>query len=598
MRRLSVSRGLGILIVLGLLAAIACGGASTATSPAPTATASAPTAVPGETPAAVPTTAPTATPPPAADAQAVVQRLRVAALWDRDTNDPALVTISRSNQYLPMYEALVEYDEFAQYVPMLATDWEVSPDAKVWTFNLRKGVQWHKGFGEFTARDIAHTFERYIRPDTLAADASTVFKPIAEKGSLDVIGDYKIVWRLDVPRVDWNETLASNWFFQILSKAHFDAEGQEGVEISAVGTGPYQFVERTTAYVLYERVPYKHWRVTPDFPELQLLNVTEPATVLAMVLAGEADIVQLPTDLLETAISRGMESITARVPTVAIYSMFGGNLREDTLGTRKGDKPDLPGSDIFHPASEVPWVDRRVREALNRAVDRDELKATILAGRGDPMYVTFWQPAMRGWNEDWENQFDDKYGYDPQRARELLEEFRADVFGDQPIDWSKTVFMITPRPSSQETEDVAEAITSYWRDVGVEIKIETREQAFVIEKHILPGAMGGIAWTDATRQFSDPLMLGIIYWSGNFCCHFFESKEVDDIYDKLVAETDLNERDRLLREAGNFLFSEYATVPLFWLSAEFVVNPKVVADYPTSGQFPPRDLEKVKAVMK
>ena len=56
--------------------------------------------------------------------------MRVAALWDRDTNDPALVTVSRSNQYLPMYEALVEYDEFAQYVPMLATNWETSPDAK------------------------------------------------------------------------------------------------------------------------------------------------------------------------------------------------------------------------------------------------------------------------------------------------------------------------------------------------------------------------------------------------------------------------------------------------------------------------------------
>ena len=167
--------------------------------------------------------------------------MRVAALWDRDTNDPVLVTSSRSNQYLPMYEALVEYDEFAQYAPMLATNWETSPDAKVWTFNLRKGVQWHKGFGEFTARDIAHTFERYIRPDVVASDSSTVFQPIAEKGSLDIIDDHQIVWRLDVPRVDWSEKLANNWYFQILSKAHFDAEGQEGVEKNPVGTGPYQF---------------------------------------------------------------------------------------------------------------------------------------------------------------------------------------------------------------------------------------------------------------------------------------------------------------------------------------------------------------------
>ncbi len=596
--RLNVPQGLGALIVVALIAAIACGEADAPTEAPllPTAISAAPTAVPSETRSPVPTAARTETPPPVA--APVAQRLRVAALWDRDTNDPALVTISRSNQYLPMYEALVEYDEFAQYGPMLSTDWQVSQDAKVWTFSLREGVKWHKDFGEFTAKDIGHTFERYIRPDSLAPDLSTTFQPISENGSLDIIGDYQVVWRLDVPRVDWSETMANNWHFSILSKAHFDAEGQQGVEENAVGTGPYQFVERTTSYVLYERVPYRHWRITPDFPELQLLNVTEPATVLAMIIAGEADIVQLPTDLLQTAVSRGMETITARVPTVAIYSMFGGNLREDTLGTRVGDKPDLPGSDVFHPASEVPWVDRRVREALNRAVDRAELRATILGGRGQPMYVTFWQPSIRGWNEDWEKRFDEEYGYDPELARELLEDFRADVFGDKPIDWSKTVFMITPRPSSQETEDVAEAIASYWREVGVEIKIEQREQAFIIQKHIIPGAMGGIAWTDATRQFSDPLMLGIIYWSGNFCCHFFETKELDDIYDKLVPETDLNERDRLLREAGDILFNEYATLPLFWLFAEFVVNPDIVADYPTSGQFPPRDLEKVKAVVK
>jgi hypothetical protein len=58
---------------------------------------------------------------------------------------------------------------------------------------------------------------------------------------------------------------------------------------------------------------------------------------------------------------------------------------------------------------------------------------------------------------------------------------------------------------------------------------------------------------------------------------------------------DLKERDRLLREIGNYLYEEYATVPLFWLFAEFVVNPNVGSDYKTSGLFPPRHLEYVKA---
>jgi hypothetical protein len=51
-----------------------------------------------------------------------------------------------------------------------------------------------------------------------------------------------------------------------------------------------------------------------------------------------------------------------------------------------------------------------------------------------------------------------------------------------------------------------------------------------------------------------------------------------------------------LREVGNHLFAEYASLPLFWLYTEFVVNPKVVADYKTSGMLPPRHLEYIKAV--
>jgi hypothetical protein len=57
----------------------------------------------------------------------------------------------------------------------------------------------------------------------------------------------------------------------------------------------------------------------------------------------------------------------------------------------------------------------------------------------------------------------------------------------------------------------------------------------------------------------------------------------------------LQEQDQLLREAGNYLLAEYASLPLFWLSTEFVVNPKVVADYQTSGMLPPRHLEYIKA---
>jgi ABC-type transport system substrate-binding protein len=77
--------------------------------------------------------------------------------------------------------------------------------------------------------------------------------------------------------------------------------------------------------------------------------------------------------------------------------------------------------------------------------------------------------------------------------------------------------------------------------------------------------------------------------------HFFESAFTDQKYEQYTATANPQEQDQLLREIGNHLFDEYATLPLFWLYTEFVVNPKVVADYKTSGIFPPRHLEYIKA---
>ena len=176
---------------------------------------------------------------------------------------------------------------------MLATGWEVSSDLKDWTFDLRKGVQWHRGFGEVTTADVVHSIERHTREESISADAKFWRESVID--NIEVVDDYQIVYHLPQPKLDIPEISITHRHTWILNKAHFDVEGQEGIESNPVGTGPYQFVERVGgAYVLYERVPYQHWRKTPDFPELQIFFVKEQSTRLAMLLAGEADIVTLP----------------------------------------------------------------------------------------------------------------------------------------------------------------------------------------------------------------------------------------------------------------------------------------------------------------
>src|SRR5262244_4402314 len=92
------------------------------------------------------------TPTPVA-AQAKVDKLVFASAGFEDSNRFWMVARPDHLQYDPFLETLLEVDpKTGEYTPRLAEKWEVSPDLKEWTFYLRKGVQFHYGFGEFTAR--------------------------------------------------------------------------------------------------------------------------------------------------------------------------------------------------------------------------------------------------------------------------------------------------------------------------------------------------------------------------------------------------------------------------------------------------------------
>ena len=587
MMRPSVSRGLGILIMLALIAAIACGGATTATSPAPAAATSAPTAVPGETPASVPAAAPTDAPPPAAGAKPVAQRLRVISRSERESNDPAQVISHHMHQFDNVLETLFYDDQFAKFVPNLVSEWSVSPDGKNWTFELRKGVPFHGDWGEFTTKDVVHTIERLTRPDS----ANTRIDDLKMfLGSHEVVDDYEMVFRLPQPFLDGPFLFSGQVQTHILSKEFFDTKGQAGVQEEMIGTGPYRFVERSSgAYVLHEQVPYEHWRVAPDFQELQFFFVIEPSTSLAMLLADEVDIGVLPFDLQSTALGQGLEVVQSTAPTIVVYAEFGGNY--------------LPTSEYYDDTIPVPWAlpgeaGRKVRKALNLAINREEIQDTILGGRGETMPITFWASHLRGWDPGWIERFKVDYRYDPLRAKELLAEVEAEL--GEPLDWSQSIYLLTPRPELGELADIGEAVANYWRDVGVPIKLEEREFAYFLEK-FLAGKIHGIAWTDATPwRSTDREQIRVIYVSKSKDgpVNFFESQFVEDKYDEFLATVNLDERDRILREIGEHLFVEYATAPMFSIHSEYVINPRVVADYQTSGLRPPRHLEYAKAVMK
>ena len=283
-------------------------------------------ATPTPPPTSVPAARPTPTPAPPPAAVAVSTRLRTASFPQRETNDPALSTVGEASlQFRMMYETLTRLDENGGVVvPNLALRWESSSDSKTHTFFLKKGVQWHNGYGEFKAQDVKHSLERMTREDVLILRQQYVDMLRA----VEVVDDYTVRFNFDPP-VSLIDVIGPYGFntelgLSMMSKAHFDALGQDGVISDPSGTGPYQYVGREDGvHVLYERVDGHHW-VTPDFKEYQYLYVAESVTRLAMLLSDQVDAIFVAPDLQKTAHSRGMRSILATTVTTNAWMPFGG----------------------------------------------------------------------------------------------------------------------------------------------------------------------------------------------------------------------------------------------------------------------------------
>jgi ABC-type transport system substrate-binding protein len=490
--------------------------------------------------------------------EAKVQRLIFASAGFTEGN--RFWTISRPEhlQFDPFLETLLDVDpKTGDFVPRLAEKWQASPDLKEWTFWLRKGVQFHNGFGEFTAKDVVHSHSLMLRQDTTAVLAG-IWRLAEEVKAID---DHQVVFRMKRPVSMMPYATSRAGDLRMVSKAQWDKEGLEGFDKRPAGTGSYRYVDRQLGLsITYERVD-KHWAgETPDFKELEIRLAPESTTRLAMLLGGEAHIVDLPRELQKEATGRGMKLISSSQPV-------------DWISVYLGGMYFLPGDPKFKP--DVPWTNKKVRQAMNMAVNRQELMETIFAGKATPVYVSAWLPISEGWNQEWVSRFDQLYGYNPAKAKELLKE------AGYPEGTVKVKVVAFTNPGESEGPQVAEALGVYFQEVGIDATIETldpvkiRDMGRSKSAHccIWPNIIG---WRPSEEWVRNS-------HSGYGNGHSFEDEFIRKNYDALTQSVDPGERQRLARAIGDHLYEEFSSIPLFWLYNEVAVNPNVVAEWTYPG---------------
>ena len=554
------------LIAFVMLVAVACGGSS---EEAVQKIKAAATAVPAASSGGAPTAVVQATEVPSAGITTSKVETLIAAIspppielilpW-RGTN------LAANQQVRPFADPLIATEgSSGKLVPGLAESWEMTKaDGTEWVFHLKKGVQFHDGWGEFTAKDFIHTVTRVaLQEDSIATDQFLLRQLFGETeeeiaSNLTAPDPYTLVMGSKGPNADGAFIAsAQQGNVLILSEAQWAAEGLEGIEKNPAGTGPYEMDEfELGSHIRYQRVE-DHWRVTPAFEAYQQNTVPEVATRMAMMLAGEAHIAEIDRDLHPRVVERGMEVVNSQLPAIQFAFIMGGNYRSDL-------------ADRYDPS--VPVTNIKVREAINRAVDRQEIIDTLFAGNGVFQPVWAYHPALPGYDPSWSEQFDEKYGYDPERAKELLAEAGyPDGFTMQ--------LKITQLPGLPEMIPAAEALFGYLSAIGIKVEAEEMEWAKVRSNYRGKTTHN---WIYPIRGTYRPAQVTLRFYNVSALEGFissYENKEIDELYDRLINSVDADERAGLLRDIGQIKFDNYGEVPIAWLPGQLIIDPSVVKSF-------------------
>ncbi len=543
--RIAPSAGRALPAIAATLLLAGCGAQSTAPAPS------------GPAGAAGPSDAP---------ARPAVNRVVLAvAPPGFESNEMRHIGQSDTWQLRPVYEKLLGYDAAtgATY-PQLATEWKLLPGGLSFEFTLRKGVQFHNGYGEMTAKDVNFSVRELVKEDSTGSPAPNWRQMIKSVDDSDL---YKVVLNLREANANFMNSVSElEGGGEIQSAANFDKTGPATMQTGALaGTGPYQYLERSqSSFIRFSRVPYQQWRATADFPEFEFRFMREASTRMAALLASEVQLASLPNDLTVQAERQGYTIIRGKVAGLRTFLSMYCCMFNDPNDFSKGR---------VDPSS--PLLDLRVRRALDKAINRDEMNKGIFGGKGEVMILNHFHPSRPGWNPDWEKRWPGEYGYAPAKAKAILAEAGYDAA--HPLSTSMFVEKLAQYSGS---DDVAETVANYWRAAGVKVDLLQMDAAQI---------------TNATRSnkltnhfrvtaTSAALLLGVAtytstYPQGRGVAGALDPVAEDILLNQIYKQMDVEKHPPLYRQLGDRMFEQHMSIPLFWLPAEIVVNPKVVGGY-------------------
>ena len=443
----------------------------------------------------------------------------------RMASSPA-ATVSRH-----VTETLIYLDVDGTLRPGLAEAWEVSPDNLVWTLRLRRGVKFHDGT-PFNAEAAKFNLERFLNPDNRAPFRFL----IAHITKVEVADQYTLRLHLDAPFAPLLAHL-SHAFIGFVSPASVKALPAGGVVEEPVGTGPFIFENWTRGEQIVLRRNPDYWGGAPTLETVTFRFVPEDASRLVMLEAGEVHAIM-------------------RVPPKDVPRLQG----DPNIKIVKADSVRVIY--IGFNTQVPPFNDKRVRQALNYAIDKQAIVDAILEGAGAVSTAPI-VPAVFGYHTV------GPYPFDPARARQLLAE------AGFPQGFKATMH----HPSGRYMMDVAiaESIQSMLREVGVEVELITMEWAAYLAFLRKPPAEAGhqmflLGWGCVTGDADYgvyPLLHSSQWPPVGWGVSYFKDERADALMDQARITPDPVQRKALYRDALAIIWEG---APWIFLHNELQIN--------------------------
>jgi peptide/nickel transport system substrate-binding protein len=454
-----------------------------------------------------------------ASAQERVLRVRIGA--DMTGLDPAkLFNIENQAISNHVYNGLVryEYEKSGAIVPDLAERWDLSADGRTYTFHLRKGVKWHKGYGDLTADDVKFSYDRVLDPKT-ASRYQGEFKLVE---AIEVVDPQTVRIRLKSKYPGFlNKVSGYNQGFVISRKA-MDKLGDQ-YATNPVGTGPFVFESWSPKNQVVLVANKEYFGGAPKLDRVVFRLIQEETTAEIALQRGEIDVffaLQNAEVIDRLSKAQGI-TVHRRTANHTINAVL--NSTYEPLG-----KP-------------------LVRRALAHAMNLKALRDVFFNGlKGQPNWVltSSFEEAAKDLTE---------WPYDPEKAKALLRE------AGYPNGFKLTITSFTLQPYDK----IAVVLADDLRKVGIDVNVQILERAAYLAAR--GAGTPHVVLTGVTGPADPDQPLWNLLHSSSFPpgLNTARYKGIDQLLEAAQVELDRTKRLALYRQIQQKLREDVPVVPLY-----------------------------------